>query len=188
MKRTIALCLALLLLFSAQAVTLPDVDTLETLFGVQGKIDRSGLLVFSSENGVTASVYADGNQIKAITVETEGSELSSEYYSYFDFPDKAYDGKKSIHFIEGNYHCWLLIGSIRYGFSVCTDDCLNEMVWQPIHGGKKRHSDPDCSDMDVPRLIPEWMIDGIGEDNVTNEGCKRCYEGTLGTIALENAA
>ena len=46
-----------------------------------------------------------------------------------------------------------------------------EIVWIPMHGGKKYHGNQDCSSMYEPRQIPLKCAEVLGFDF-----CKRCYK------------
>ena len=47
---------------------------------------------------------------------------------------------------------------------------LRGMVWVPVHGGRKYHDDPDCSQMIDPWHVTLPMAVFLGYD-----ACKRCY-------------
>lgn len=47
---------------------------------------------------------------------------------------------------------------------------MDDIVWIPMHGGKKHHKDNDCSNMIDPRQLPRDCAISMGFDP-----CKRCY-------------
>ena len=52
-------------------------------------------------------------------------------------------------------------------------DALDDLFWQPLHGGEDRHKSPICSGMDVPRLITAEAADALGFPP-----CAKCAKGT----------
>ena len=46
-----------------------------------------------------------------------------------------------------------------------------EIVWIPMHGGKKYHKNPECSSMYEPNQVPVACADSLGFSF-----CKRCYK------------
>ena len=55
-----------------------------------------------------------------------------------------------------------LEGELREGVCLCAEEGLEDLVWQPLHGGEFRHRSPECSGMDVPRLISSEAADALG--------------------------
>lgn len=47
---------------------------------------------------------------------------------------------------------------------------MDQIVWIPMHGGKKHHCDADCSNMVEPRQMPRDCALSLGFTP-----CKRCY-------------
>lgn len=56
-------------------------------------------------------------------------------------------------------------GENRDAFSICRTENVGNMLWQPIHGGKKIHDTPRCSGMDVSRMITAEAAELIGWEN-----------------------
>ena len=54
---------------------------------------------------------------------------------------------------------------------VVYDSLGDEIVWIPLHGGKKYHRNSDCSSMYEPRQVPVVCAEGLGFTF-----CKRCYK------------
>lgn len=55
----------------------------------------------------------------------------------------------------------LLQGELREGIYLCAEGGLDELFWQPLHGGEDRHKSPRCSGMDVPRLVTAAAADAL---------------------------
>ena len=60
-------------------------------------------------------------------------------------------------------------GENRDAFSICRTEDIEDMIWQPIHGGEKLHTKIECSGMDVSRMLTQEAAALTGW-----EACKRC--------------
>ena len=70
------------------------------------------------------------------------------------------------------YIFWRLKGKNREGIAVCATEDEPNLYWIPVHGGKKYHRKPDCSGMDVARLVTEEAA-----KDADFEPCMRCNTG-----------
>ena len=68
-----------------------------------------------------------------------------------------------------DYTIYRVHGENRDAFSICRTEDLEEMVWQPVHGGEKLHKEIECSGMDVSRMITAEAAQLTGW-----EECQRC--------------
>lgn len=53
---------------------------------------------------------------------------------------------------------------------LCMAKDYDKLVWQPIGGGTKYHWEPDCSNMEGPRLVPMDLAEYMGYTR-----CLRCF-------------
>lgn len=61
-------------------------------------------------------------------------------------------------------------GEQREGYYLCAVEDYDGLCWQPVYGGQRRHANPECSGMDVPRLVSPEAAEAMGF-----EPCGRCY-------------
>lgn len=131
----------------------------------------------SPEDGVTVSVCLAENNVAAVTVEflcdqiTDSVRAAVENLGWLSAEAMEQvlamvdDAQLEI---EGCI-VYRVHGENRDAFSICRAENAQNMVWQPIHGGKKLHTEIECSGMDVSRMITNEAA------QLTNwENCKRC--------------
>lgn len=137
------------------------------------------VIEMSPEEGVLISVCLEGEDVAAVTVESLADGPWMDYavgvmtaLGCTDAVLEAFaylDAETAEWLAEEGYAIGMLKGETRRGAFVCMEADYANLLWQPVHGGKKVHLQPDCSGMDVPRLITPIAAEGMGF-----ELCKIC--------------
>jgi len=190
MKKLLVLALAMLMLLVCAhaeeiaeiAVTVFDdyAQSFAEFTEKEWKADESGLIhVISPEEGVTVSVCLAQENVACISVEFPcdmpadcvrtaienlgwlSDEAIEQMFALTDDAQLEAEG----------FAIYRVHGENRDAFSICPADEIENMVWQPIHGGEKLHTEVECSGMDVARMITAEAAQLTGWEN-----CKHCSE------------
>lgn len=181
MKRVLSLMMVLVLSFAAAAegfgVSFEEYALYLADFE-EWKADGSeDIQVLMLDEDVSLNVCLDGDEVIAMTIEAP-LDCDVESYALMALSPLNVADEETLALLEtlqsgemldcGGWWLGHLVGETREGICWCveTDEAL---AWQPMHGGEKRHSDPNCSGMDVPRLVTENAAEACGY-----ERCKRC--------------
>ena len=143
--------------------------------------DEGLVRVLSLEDGTTISVCLDGGDVAAVTVEAlkgEGFCVSARgmleaagLFSEESLEQAWQIAVNSSAVLDGVvvYH---LAGEMREAYAFCAEEALEEMVWQPVHGGSKLHNSPICSGMDTARMVTSEAARALDY-----EPCDKCASG-----------
>ena len=188
MKRMLAAVLALLVCFSCAAAeensefSPTEFETyaqdVEELTEEVWEADVIELIQrIEPEDGVTISACLSQGCVECLSVEFPCDQLLDSVRAAIEnlnwFSDEAIEQILALTDdaqleIEGCM-VYRVHGENRDAFSVCRAEDVENIVWQPIHGGKKLHAKVECSGMDVSRMITAEAA------QLTNwEKCKRC--------------
>lgn len=129
------------------------------------------------EENVTVRVCLDGENVAALTVEYPLGQVGDSVILTLEslgwlsaenlnaaFEQPSQDIKR----VDGFCVC-RVEGELREGVSICREQDVGGMAWQPVHGGEKIHNKPRCSGMDVPCWITAQAVKQTGWKN-----CGKC--------------
>lgn len=148
--------------------------------------DIEQIQVILPEDGVTVSVCLSGEYVKCISVEFPCDQVMDSVraaieglgWLSYDAIDQMLALEDDATLVVEDYTIYRVHGENRDAFSICRTEDIEEMVWQPIHGGSKLHREIECSGMDVSRMITDEAAQLTGWDE-----CKRCMDDETETEA-----
>ena len=189
MKRIFALMAALWIMISAAAAEeiRSFEETAAALVAVteaEWETENEWIRVLTLDSGATVSVCLDGEKVVALTVESmlENGAQEDAQAVFAAAGLLAEEGLAGLAEIEEDadaemdgYRIWHLTGEQRECYAICAAEAAEELVWQPVHGGKRMHVSSVCSGMDVARLVTMDYMDSLG--------CEPC--GTCATELVE---
>lgn len=183
MKRTIAAMLALVLLICpAIAEGLANYgawsQALSETYGAKWK-EEGDVCVLKADQDVTISACLSGKDVVAVTVEAvRDSGLREAAYAAIAAlmgADSevllAIEELEGLELTVGGCVVGHLAGEKRECIYIASEEDFNELIWEPVYGGKRLHKKPGCSGMDVPRLITAEAGKKTGYDP-----CGRCMK------------
>jgi len=196
MKRAAILIVILLLLPAALAEGLGAPEDYMSAFDASAYGDSAWihevgeqLISLAVGDDAVISLCAQGGQLLAISVTAPQSE---------DFAVLAEDALAGTGYVsegavrelldtgtarrEGALALETLSGGARIGVYLYDEAAMDRLCWLPMHGGEKRHSNPRCSGMDLPRLITVRAAEALGFGP-----CEICAGGAAAN-AIDNAA
>lgn len=187
MKKLLAAFFALMMCFGCAAEGIEEIDRLPFETYAQSftelteeawETDDIELIQkLSPEDGVTVSACLSQSDLICITVEfpcdqiTDSVRAAIENLGWLSFEavEQALAMTDDAQLeIEGCV-VYRVHGENRDAYSICRAEDAENVVWQPIHGGEKLHTEIECSGMDVSRMITVEAAQLIGWEN-----CKRC--------------
>ena len=189
MKKMLALVLALMMCFGCSAEGMEEMlftafenyaQSFAEFTDEEWKADDvEQIRVISPEDGVTVSACLSEGYVKCISVEFPCDQiLESVRAAIEDLGWLSYEAIEQMlaltddaTLVVEDYTIYRVHGENRDAFSICRTEDLEQMVWQPIHGGSKLHAEIECSGMDVSRMITAEAAQLTGWDE-----CKRCMD------------
>lgn len=182
-KRWLALAVAAVLALMTGALAeglgslaayLKDADV--SALGAKAWTEEAGgrILSVSPSADALVSLCAEGDVLVAISVTAPQGD-DCEAYARVALPACGMIDARTLDALmekggeSGGVRLIRLTGEAREGAYLCLSEDVSRLFWQPLHGGKKRHRSPDCSGMDVPRLVTAEAADALGFDP-----CKKC--------------
>ena len=183
MRRILAAILAMLLLcIGALAEELLSFDTYSQAIvspgGEEWKADGAeSIQMIQPEDGVTVSACLDGQNVASLTVEFPCDNPTEIVWSAIEnlgwLSEDAMNQLRNLQDdeeaeIEG-FQVVRIHGESRDAYCICPAEYYENIVWQPIHGGKKIHNKCECSGMDVARMLTEEAAAETGWEN-----CQKC--------------
>lgn len=131
-------------------------------------IDR--ILSLVPEEGVTVSVCLAEEDVAALTVEFPCGAISDsvraavESLGWLGAEElaAAFSLEENAELQTEAFRVYRIHGDNRDSIAVCPLADAENMLWQPIHGGKKIHDRPRCSGMDVSRMITPEAAEELG--------------------------
>ena len=133
--------------------------------------EEGPIRILAVEDGTTISVCLEGAEVVAVTVETlQDGDLADIGCMALEatgrLSEEALPALSEIQedgsaFLDGCavYH---LVGKTRECYAICDEEAAAELVWQPTHGGRRLHFNPNCSGMDVARLVTPETAEALG--------------------------
>ena len=120
--------------------------------------------------GVTVSLCLAGENVAALTVEFPCGVLSDavraavESLGWLSEEElaAAFSLEENAELETETFRVYRIHGDNRDSIAVCPVADAENMLWQPIHGGKKIHDRPRCSGMDVSRMITQEAAEELG--------------------------
>lgn len=168
LKRILAMTVAMVLCAcAALAEGLVDfgfyADQLSEWTDAKWTADASGSVqVLDLGDGLTISACLSGDQVMAVTVESPMEADSADAVraaldalgclspEALDALAELGGGERTS---DGGCVYGALEGELRKAVYAAAEADFADMVWQAVHGGSKYHAKPNCSGMDVARLI-----------------------------------
>lgn len=187
MKRWLAWVLLLLILCASAAAE--DLGALSdylaaadvSALGASAWTEEAGGRVLSVSPSADAmvSLCAEGGRLVAISVTAPKGDLCEKLARLALLPGGWIDEAALDAMLEkgeggaaGDALLTLVQGELREGVYLCAKGEMDDLYWQPLHGGKDRHKSLNCSGMDVPRLIT-----GAAADALNLPPCEKCAGG-----------
>ena len=184
MKRILAAVLAMLLLCAGAMAEEIAFETYAQSFAelteeVWAADGIELIQTLAPADGVTVSVCLEGENVAAITVEFPCGEIGDAVRAAVgnlgllseSALEQVFAMEEGATLEVEDCMVYRVHGKNRDAFGLCAAEDAEEMVWQPIHGGEKLHSEYGCSGMDVARMITAEAAQLTGWEN-----CKRCHE------------
>lgn len=168
MKRILTAMLALVMLFAAAAAEEagPSFEAYAQTFAqmTEEAWETDGadsILKIALSETVTVSVCLSEGSVAAVTAEVACGEFPEEVRAMIENLgwlgeeelEQAFAVAEGETAQIGSCTVYRVHGESRDAVSICRTADAENMLWQPIHGGKKIHDTPRCSGMDVSRMI-----------------------------------
>ncbi len=187
MKRMLAVILILMMCCACAAESIAEIPSVsfqaysQSFVGLTEEIwkadDVELIQMISPEEGVTVSACLSTADVAALTVEFPCDQITDSVRAAIaNLGWLSVEAIEQVMALEDDAQLeiegcivYRVHGENRDAFSICPAEMVGGMVWQPIHGGKKLHTEIECSGMDVSRMITEEAAELTGW-----EDCKRC--------------
>lgn len=186
MKKLLAVILALMLCLVCAAEEMEPVafetysQSLQEFTEEVWKADDiEQIQTLAPEDGVMISVCLEAQNVACITVEflceqvTDSVRAAVENLGWLseDAIEQVFALADDAQLEVEDCVVYRVHGEKRDALSICRAADVQDMLWQPIHGGKKLHTRLECSGMDCSRMITEEAAVLINW-----EKCKSCGE------------